>query len=190
MKDKDTKMLFEAYSKVYIKENFTEHEVDLEIGNGGPEDEDVDRASVIEVNGQKYIVAGNVNVVTKQIYKPADRQTNFPSGYYYDGILDSYVFELHIQTTELVPVKDGTGRQTEDYKYVYDMEHYKVIKDILNNPEVVKAATEELKSRAKQIIESNPEAYDKPVDDDDDGGFDEPDWDSIAKDRRDADAGL
>jgi hypothetical protein len=189
MKDNDSRMLSEAYNKVYIKENFTEHEVDLEIGNEGPDGEDENRASVIEVNGQKYIVAGKVNVVTKQIYKSGDRQTNFPEGYYYEGILGSYVFELSIQTTELVPVKDGTGRQTEEYKFVYDMERYKVKKDELNDPEVVKAATEELKLRAKQIIDSNPEAYDKPIDDDDDG-FDEPDWDSIAKDRRDADAGL
>ena len=190
MKDNDSKFLAEAYSKVYLKESSVEHEVDIEIGNEGPDGEDENRASVIEVNGKKYIVAGNVNVVTEQEYNPGDPKTNVPSGYFYKKILNSYVFELRIQTTELVPVKDGTGRQTEDYKFVYDMELYKVKKDELNDPEVVKAATEELKSRARQIIESNPEAYDKPIDDGDDDGFGEPDWDSIGKDRRDAEAGM
>lgn len=177
MKDNDSKFLAEAYSKVYLKESSISDSTYIEMGEGGLEPregaDDIARASVIEVDGVKYIVSANVNVNTEHDYDAGDREVGVGASFNLKNDIDLDFESLYIQTMEIVPVKDSLGRETEDYKVVYDFYKGNVSVDEIQNPKVIEAAKDEVEKRIQQDLYNNPEKYDT----DEDAGYYNPDDD-------------
>jgi hypothetical protein len=171
-KKQQDKLKGELHSgKVKVEESFSEHDFDIEVGEGGlnPRDgaNEIDRASVIEVKGKKYIVSGIVGVTPEYEFQKAEPENAIGAGWnQLDTDLDIDVHCLQIQTTELVSVKDGLGRDTKEYKFVYDMTNHEVTQDELNDPEVVQAAIQEIEKRIIKHNHDHPELYDKEYDND------------------------
>jgi hypothetical protein len=181
MRDKDGIILENLYNKVAEKvktnlkvknESYSNHPFDIQVGEGGlnPREgaKDIDRASVIEVNGQKYMVSGIAGVTPEYKFQKAEPENAIGAGWNQtDSNLDIEVYTLQIQTMEFDP-------NIKDYRYVYDMNNNKVDKDELNNPEVVQAAVQEIEKRIIKHNYDNPELYDKEYDNDD--PEDDRDW--------------
>ena len=184
MRDKDGIILENLYTKVLegarVKRESVEHSVEIDVGEGGlnPRDgaKEIDRASVIEVKGKKYIVSGIAEVKTENEFQRAEPENAIGAGWnQLDTDLDIDVHALQIQTTELVPTKDGLGRETKEYRFVYTMNNHQVEQDELNDPEVIQAAVQEIEKRIIKHNHDHPELYDKEYDNDYDPE-DDRDW--------------
>jgi hypothetical protein len=159
--------------KVKVEESFSDAPFDIQVGEGGlnPREgaTDIDRASVIEVNGQKYIVSGIAGVTPDYEFQKAEPENAIGAGWNQTASNpDIDVYTLQIQTMEFDP-------NIKDYRYVYSMDNNKVDKDELNNPEVVQAAVQEIEKRIIKDNHDNPERYDKEYDNDYDPE-DDRDW--------------
>lgn len=159
--------------KVKVEESFSDHAFDIQVGEGGlnPREgaKDIDRASVIEIKGQKYIVSGIAGVTPEYEFQRAEPENAIGAGWNQtDSDLDIDVYTLQIQTMEFDP-------NTKEYRFVYDMNDNKVDKDELNDPEVVQAAVQEIEKRIIKDNHDNPERYDKEYDGDYDPE-DDRDW--------------
>ena len=176
---KDQKALEESYLSIHQESSISDY-VSIEMGEGGLEPregaDDIARASVIEVDGVKYIVSANVKVHTEHDYDAGDREVGMGASFNLKN--DSQIeFEtLMIQTMEMVPVKDSLGRDTEEYKTVYDLYDNQVSVDELQNPNVVEAAKDEVEKRIQQDLYNNPEKYDTDEDAGDYNPDDDRDW--------------
>jgi hypothetical protein len=115
MKDNDSKLLAEAYSKVYLKEGSISDYVSIEMGEGGLEPregtDDIARASVIEVDGVKYIVSANVKVNTEYDYDAGDREVGVGASFNLKNDVQVEFETLKIETMERVMTEYG-----EEYK--------------------------------------------------------------------------
>jgi hypothetical protein len=175
MKDNDSKLLAEAYSKVYLKEGSISDYVSIEMGEGGLEPregtDDIARASVIEVDGVKYIVSANVKVNTEYDYDAGDREVGVGASFNLKNDVQVEFETLKIETMERVMTEYG-----EEYKTVYDLSDGQVSLDELQNSKVVEAAKDEVEKRIQQDLYNNPEKYDTDEDAGDYNPEDDRDW--------------
>lgn len=175
MKDKDHKMLQEAYSKIYIKESTVPDSTYIEMGEGGlnPREgsDDIARASVIEVDGVKYAVSAFINVNTEHEYNPGDRAVGLGASFDLKNDIDIDYNGMGCGLYINIINKYGQEGET-----VYELSNGKVVKDDIQNPKVVQFAYAEVEKRIEKDLYENPEKYDTDKSAHDHNPDDDRDW--------------
>ena len=162
MRDNDTKFLAEAYSKVLIKE---ERGGFLEIGYTSNPLPDV---ISLEINGQTYIVSGELDITPDVTYEEPEYDTfegrgrvqTYAGGEFAGENPDIKIKNISIQIPEMVKTKNSLGIETEGEKYVYEVREGKLlINELEDKPDVIEAAKEALINKGLEYYNEDPDKF-------------------------------
>lgn len=162
MRDNDTKFLAEAYSKVLIKE---ERGKFLEIGYTSNPLPDV---ISLEINGQTYIVSGELDITPDVTYEEPEydyfegrgRVQTYAGGEFAGDNPNIKIKNISIQIPEMVKTKNSLGIETEEEKYVYDIWEGKLkINELEDKPDVIEAAKEALINKGLEYYKKNSNEF-------------------------------